>query len=243
MTSDSYRTCPDHSYPRVRQCGRCATSAEPKGAPPNPLLHGTEAPKIFCLSLWRRRRLRCARNRPPPPWVLVIGSSTGGPQALTEICGRLGSGDRPGAGSHYPAYAADLHHHSCGTSGTRATGRPAREAEDSEPIRAGQIYVAPGHRHLRVVRSGGQPVAILDDAAACISASRRWTFWFSSAADVWGAWVQGLVLTGMGTDGTSGAHDIVASGGSIMAQDEATSIVWGMPGSVAQAGVCSSVLP
>ena len=66
---------------------------------------------------------------------------------------------------------------------------------------------------------------------------------FSSAAEVWGGWVLGLVLTGMGTDGTAGGADIVASGGSVIAQDEETSIVWGMPGSAAQAGLCTQVLP
>ena len=53
----------------------------------------------------------------------------------------------------------------------------------------------------------------------------------------------GLILTGMGSDGARGGADIVAAGGSIIAQDEATSVVWGMPGSVAEAGLCSSVLP
>ena len=65
---------------------------------------------------------------------------------------------------------------------------------------------------------------------------------FSSAAEVWHK-VLGLVLTGMGSDGLRGAQTIVAAGGSILAQDEATSVVWGMPGQVAHAGVCSAVLP
>ncbi|MGA8358615.1 MAG: chemotaxis protein CheB, partial [Xanthobacteraceae bacterium] len=66
---------------------------------------------------------------------------------------------------------------------------------------------------------------------------------FSSAAPIWGAASLALVLTGMGADGTQGALDIVAAGGSVIAQDEATSVVWGMPRSVAQAGLCSAVLP
>ena len=66
---------------------------------------------------------------------------------------------------------------------------------------------------------------------------------FTSAASVWGAASLALVLTGMGADGTRGAADIVAAGGSVIAQDEATSVVWGMPRSVAQAGLCSAVLP
>src|SRR5208283_1088519 len=66
---------------------------------------------------------------------------------------------------------------------------------------------------------------------------------FTSAASVWGAATLALVLTGMGADGTRGAADIVAAGGSVIAQDEATSVVWGMPRSVALAGLCSAVLP
>lgn len=68
---------------------------------------------------------------------------------------------------------------------------------------------------------------------------------FSSAAEVWGSWNLALILTGMGSDGTSGtsgAADVVAAGGSVIAQDEATSVVWGMPGHAVSAGVCSAVL-
>jgi two-component system chemotaxis response regulator CheB len=66
---------------------------------------------------------------------------------------------------------------------------------------------------------------------------------FSSAASAWGSSLLALVLTGMGSDGTRGAADIVAAGGSVIAQDESTSVVWGMPRAVAQAGLCSAVLP
>jgi two-component system, chemotaxis family, protein-glutamate methylesterase/glutaminase len=66
---------------------------------------------------------------------------------------------------------------------------------------------------------------------------------FSSAAEVWGAWNLALILTGMGTDGTAGAAHIVSGGGSVIAQDEATSVIWGMPGSAVEARVCSAVLP
>jgi two-component system chemotaxis response regulator CheB len=66
---------------------------------------------------------------------------------------------------------------------------------------------------------------------------------FTSAAQLWGNWTLALILTGMGSDGTRGAGDIVAAGGSVIAQDEASSVVWGMPGSVTNAGLCSAVLP
>jgi two-component system chemotaxis response regulator CheB len=66
---------------------------------------------------------------------------------------------------------------------------------------------------------------------------------FASAAQVWGSVILAVILTGMGSDGTRGAEDIVAAGGSVIAQDEATSVVWGMPGAAAHAGVCAAVLP
>jgi two-component system chemotaxis response regulator CheB len=118
-----------------------------------------------------------------------------------------------------------------------------REAEDGEPIRAGRIYIAPGHRHLRVARSNGQAVAVLDDSAPVHFCKPAVDILFSSAAEVWGGSVLAVVLTGMGVDGARGGADIVAAGGGIIAQDEATSIVWGMPGTVAQAGLCCQVLP
>jgi two-component system chemotaxis response regulator CheB len=66
---------------------------------------------------------------------------------------------------------------------------------------------------------------------------------FSSAAQVWGVALLAIILTGMGSDGVHGAENVVAAGGTVMAQDEATSVVWGMPGAAANAGVCSAVLP
>ena len=76
-----------------------------------------------------------------------------------------------------------------------------------------------------------------------ISASRRSTRCSPRPREVWGYKVMALVLTGMGSDGLNGAKAIVAAGGHVMAQDEASSVVWGMPGQVAHAGLCSAVLP
>ena len=91
-------------------------------------------------------------------------------------------------------------------------------------------------------RDGGIKIALGDDPPInfCKPAVDAL---FTSAAAVWGPATLALVLTGMGADGTRGAADIVAAGGSVIAQDEATSVVWGMPRSVAQAGLCSAVLP
>jgi len=126
----------------------------------------------------------------------------------------------------------------------RASGRVAREAAAGEPVRAGQIYLAPGGRHMRVVRGDdGAAAIVLDDGPLVNFCRPSVNHLFSSAAEVWGPRNLAIVLTGMGSDGSRGAADIVAAGGSVIAQDEATSVVWGMPGSVAQKGLCSAVLP
>jgi two-component system chemotaxis response regulator CheB len=124
----------------------------------------------------------------------------------------------------------------------RASGRQAREPQDGEPIRPGNIYLAPGGRHMHVRRQRF-PVIALDDGPLVNFCKPAVDPLFASAAQVWGGAALGLMLTGMGSDGARGAAAIVAAGGSIVAQDEASSVVWGMPGTVARAGLCSAVLP
>jgi two-component system chemotaxis response regulator CheB len=125
----------------------------------------------------------------------------------------------------------------------KASGRPAHEAHDGEPVRPGTIYLAPGGRHMQVKRVDRVPVIALDDGPLVNFCRPAVDPLFASAAQVWGGAVLGLVLTGMGADGARGAAAIVAADGSVVAQDEASSVVWGMPGVVARAGLCSAVLP
>ena len=117
------------------------------------------------------------------------------------------------------------------------------EATDGELAVPGRVYIAPGGRHLRVVRRDGVPSVALDDGPQINFCKPAVDPMFSSAAEAWGGWNLALVLTGIGSDGTRGAADIVAAGGSVIAQDEETSVVWGMPGSVTKAGLCCAVLP
>src|SRR5262245_14279473 len=177
-----------------------------------------------------------------PPRVLLVGSSTGGPQALSVLIGRLNGviDDAPVLLVQHmpPTFTTILGEHL-----SRASGRVAREAVHGEPVRAGQIYIAPGGKHMRVVRHEGEPQIALDDGALVNFCKPAVDPMFASAAEVWGAKCLAVVLTGMGSDGTRGASAIVAAGGAVIAQDEATSVVWGMPGSVTHAGLCSSVLP
>ena len=176
------------------------------------------------------------------PKVLLIGSSTGGPQALTTVLKALGSFiDRvPVLITQHmpPTFTTILAEHAA-----KASGRPAAEGRDGEPIQAGRIYVAPGGKHMVVRKTGGTNVIHLEDGPPINFCKPAVDPLFTSAAQAWGAQTFGCVLTGMGHDGAHGAGDIVAAGGSVIAQDEATSVVWGMPGAVAQAGHACAVLP
>jgi two-component system, chemotaxis family, protein-glutamate methylesterase/glutaminase len=177
-----------------------------------------------------------------PPRVLLIGSSTGGPQALTNVMAHLGKviDTAPVLITQHmpPTFTTILAEHL-----TRASGRPAREGQEGEPILAGHIYVAPGGRHMQIGRQNGHAVITLDDGPLINFCKPAVDPLFSSAAKMWGSSILALILTGMGSDGTKGAAEIVGSGGSVVAQDEASSVVWGMPGAAAHAGVCSAVLP
>jgi two-component system chemotaxis response regulator CheB len=176
------------------------------------------------------------------PRALLIGSSTGGPQALMSVVGEIGPLiDRfPVLITQHmpPTFTTILAEHLA-----RASNRPAREAVDGEVVKAGHIYLAPGGRHMRVVRQGAEPVIVLDDGPPVNFCKPAVDPLFTSAVDVWQAAVLAVVLTGMGSDGMRGGKDIVAAGGSVIAQDEATSVVWGMPGAAANAGICAAVLP
>ena len=177
-----------------------------------------------------------------PPRILVIGASTGGPQALIALMGHLsGVIDQVPVliTQHMPPTFTTILAELLG----RACGRPAREAVDGEPIRSGRIYIAPGGRHLRVARRDGIASVALDDGPQINFCKPAVDPLFSSAAEIWGNWNLALVLTGMGSDGARGAAEIVAAGGTVIAQDEDTSVVWGMPGAVTKAGLCSAVLP
>jgi len=114
---------------------------------------------------------------------------------------------------------------------------------DGEEISAGSVYLAPGGRHMKVSRRDGTAVISLEDGPLVNFCKPAVDPMFTSAAEVWGSKVLALVLTGMGADGLAGARKIVAAGGHVFAQDEATSVVWGMPGQVTNAGLCSAVLP
>ena len=176
------------------------------------------------------------------PRALLIGSSTGGPQALMAVVTELGPViDRfPVLITQHmpPTFTTILAEHLA-----RSSHRPAHEAVDGEIVKAGQIYLAQGGRHMRVARHGADVVIALDDGPPVNFCKPAVDPLFTSAIDVWQGGILAVVLTGMGSDGTRGGKEIVAAGGSVIAQDEASSVVWGMPGAAANAGICAAVLP
>jgi len=176
------------------------------------------------------------------PRVLVVGASTGGPQAVTGLMKELRGvmDDFPVLITQHmpPTFTTILAEHIA-----RVSGTPTREAVDGHEINSGNIYLAPGGKHLTVARRDGIAVTQVTDDPPVNFCKPAVDPMFASAASLWGQWVLGLVLTGMGADGLQGAKSIIANGGAVIAQDEATSVVWGMPGQVAQAGLASAILP
>lgn len=175
------------------------------------------------------------------PAVLTIGSSTGGPQALFNVLGALA---RPFPlpiliTQHMPpTFTAILAQHV-----ERMTKHPAAEGQHDEVVRPGRVYIAPGDRHMTVRQVGAEVRIVLDDTPPQNFCRPAVDPLFRSVADVYGDKALAVVLTGMGHDGEQGAGAIIGRGGTVIAQDEATSVVWGMPGAVTRAGFASFVFP
>lgn len=176
------------------------------------------------------------------PRYLLIGASTGGPRAVAEVLSRLAptlQGVPVLIVQHMPPlFTAVFADH------LRAqTGMPAREAQHGERLVPGTILVAPGGRHMGLVKDNGQPSIRLDDGPLVNFCRPAVDVLFRDAATVLGASALAVVLTGMGSDGTHGAQALVDAGAAVIAQDEPTSTVWGMPGSVVKAGLAREILP
>ncbi len=175
------------------------------------------------------------------PKILAIGSSTGGPQALLTLLKALPRDINVPVviAQHMPAtFTAVLAQHL-----ERSSGRPSKEAVPGEPILPGRIYLAPGDFHFELGRDGAMPVARLNQAPRENFCRPSVNPLFRSVAKMFGAQSVCIMLTGMGSDGLEGTRDIATVGGAVIAQDEASSVVWGMPGAIANAGLCNAILP
>ena len=174
--------------------------------------------------------------------VVAIGASTGGPDALAELLPQLPA-DFPVpvlVVQHMPPvftarFAQRL---------DAACGLTVREARAGDAVVAGTVLLAPGDFHLRVRNDGDETVRVSLDQRPPESFCRPAVDpLLRSVAEVFGARALALVLTGMGQDGLRGCAQLHQLGGTVMAQDEPTSVVWGMPGAVAAAGLAAQVLP
>ncbi|HVI88002.1 MAG TPA: chemotaxis response regulator protein-glutamate methylesterase [Dongiaceae bacterium] len=175
------------------------------------------------------------------PDCLVIGSSTGGPQALFKVFQMLGPVPHLPifVTQHMPAtFTTILAEHIA-----QASGMPAAEAKDGELVANGRIYVAPGDFHMTVTVENGRKVMRINKNPPENFCRPAVDPMLRSILKAYGNKILFCMLTGMGQDGLKGAQDLIAAGGTVIAQDEATSVVWGMPGAVATAGLCSAVLP
>lgn len=174
------------------------------------------------------------------PHLVMIGSSTGGPQALAKVAPYLRGLSAPVIiTQHMPAtftkiLAEHLH---------QQTGCPVYEGSDGLVVEAGNIYLAPGDYHMLLKKDGPQVKIKLDDGPQVNFCKPAVDPMFNSAIEIYGEKILAVMLTGMGQDGLDSSQNLVKRGGYLIAQNEETSVVWGMPGAVARAGICAEVLP
>jgi len=176
------------------------------------------------------------------PRYLLVGASTGGPRAVARVLGDLGNA-AAGLAILVVQHMPPLFTASFADQIAAQLGLPAREPHDGERLARGTIYVAPGGRHLGIDRRLGHIVASVSDGPPVNFCRPAVDVLFTEAAHHLGPAALGLVMTGMGSDGTEGAAALRRAGAAVIAQDEASSTVWGMPGSVVRAKQASTILP
>jgi two-component system chemotaxis response regulator CheB len=173
--------------------------------------------------------------------LLAVGCSTGGPEALTSVLTRMPA-DLPVpvvVVQHMPPVFTRLFAERL----DRVSKLRVVEATDGVTLQPGHVYVAPGDRHLEVARVGTQVRTRLHDGPPECFCRPAVDVLFRSVAAAYKGAALGLVLTGMGQDGKRGSEVLRDVGARVVVQDEATSVVWGMPGAIASAGLADAVLP
>jgi two-component system chemotaxis response regulator CheB len=216
----------DQLLPKIHQFfkrpagGPVAVAARPAGAAKPPAL------------------ARAAEGRPE---VVLIGISTGGPAALARLIPQLPDG--------FPLPVLIVQHMPPLFTRLLAerldalTKLTVREGAQGDPVEPGRVYVAPGDHHMRVARCSKGIFLTLDQSEPLNSCRPAADALFMSAAEVYGGKALVAVLTGMGEDGLRGARLLKAQGSGVIVQDEASSVVWGMPGAIATAGLADETVP
>lgn len=175
------------------------------------------------------------------PAIIAIGSSTGGPNALFEVCKSFKDLSIPVVITQHmpPTFTKMLATHI-----EQRCEVPTHEVEEGMLVEKGNIYVAQGGKHMILEKNDdGKTVIRLDDGPPVNFCKPAVDPMLNSAVEIYDRRVLGVILTGMGSDGIGGGEAIVKNHGRLIAQDEATSTVWGMPRAVSEAGYCSEILP
>ena len=173
--------------------------------------------------------------------ILAVGSSTGGPNALMTFFSQLPKdlGVPIILTQHMPPkFTTMLAKHI-----TEKTGFPCVEATDGMPLVRNRIVLAAGDYHMLITGSESAPKVKLTQDPPENFCRPAVDPMLRSLIPIYGSRILTVILTGMGADGHKGSHDIVEAGGEILAQDPESSVVWGMPGAVARAGLCTAVEP
>jgi len=225
----SMQSVREQLVPKIRSLCEAGSRSAP-AARPDPARIPAAAPPVT----------RSVRSEVRPE-VVVIGVSTGGPEALATVLSELPATLRVPVVvvQHMPKMftrlLAERLDSKCALS--------VAEAVAGESVVPGRVLVAPGDFHLRLRRTATGVVTVIDQGTPENYCRPAVDVLFRSAAAAYGAHCLGVVLTGMGSDGTRGSRAIVDAGGQVIAQDEQTSVVWGMPGAVAAAGLATELLP
>ena len=180
-----------------------------------------------------------ARTASLPPKIVVIGISTGGPAALSKLL--------PALPEKFPVPILIVQHmpplftKSLAEDLNRLSKLEIQEAVDNELVRPGQVRIAPGGKQMKIRRRNDYPQIIITDDPPVRSCRPSVDYLFTSTAETYHASTLGIVMTGMGDDGTAGCQAIRDQGGQVFAQDEASCVVYGMPKSVVQAGFANRI--
>ncbi len=238
-STDAFKRELTEKVKAIAEAGRAGRKRVPRAARAGPASVAGAAPVASSAAKSHTFSLRQGPIERPD--LIAIGSSTGGPQALCRLLGDLGGKVQQPIliTQHMPAtFTSLLAGHI-----SRASSAPCTEARDGDAILPGHMYVAPGEYHMLAEWGTDSKVIRLsksDPENYCRPAVDPM---LRSLAALYGSKVLVIVLTGMGSDGKNGASAVVDAGGSVVAQDEESCVVWGMPGAVATAGLCSAVLP
>jgi two-component system, chemotaxis family, protein-glutamate methylesterase/glutaminase len=173
--------------------------------------------------------------------ALCIGVSTGGPAALMQI---FGEWKKPLSVpvfivQHMPPKFTEF----LASRLTEIGCMSVEEPYDGQIAKPGMVYLAPGGMHMALIREDAQVVIHLNDGPLENSCRPSVDVLFRTAAQVYGSGLLAVILTGMGSDGLKGAYEVSKNRGSIIAQDESSSVVWGMPGAVVRANLAQAVMP